>query len=92
MSHQFQDNPVLSEHATTSVQNNPMTSKIRGSGSAIRRSVPDNVRYGSVEGYGITDSITQTRGATIKLPIRRSKNARHRKGISAMSSCSEELL
>jgi hypothetical protein len=79
----------LSENATTNVQSSPITSRIRGAGKPIRRSVPDNVRYGNIGGLRIRDSITKMRGALTKLPIRRSKKARQRKGIPAMNSCKE---
>ena len=75
---------MLSEDAATNVQSSPITRRIRGSGRPIRRSVPDIV-YGNKGGFRISDSVIKTRGAVIKLPIRRSRKARQRKGIPAMS-------
>ena len=74
---------MLSENATTNVQSSPITSRIRGSGRPIRRSVPDIV-YGNVGGFRMSDSVIKTRGAVMKLPIRRSRKAKPRKGIPAM--------
>jgi hypothetical protein len=51
--------------------------------------VLDNVKYRNIKGLRIRDLITKIRGALTKLPIKRSKKARQRKGIPAMNSCKE---
>jgi hypothetical protein len=77
---------MLLENTTTNVQSSLITSRIKGTGKPIRRSVPDNVKYRNIRGLKIRDLITKIREALTKLLIKRSKKARQRKGIPAINS------